>query len=143
MKKKLLIAGHDLKFFTLILQELKKSNKYDIKVDEWKGHAIHDISESQKYLEWADIIFCEWGLGNAVWYSHRKRVDQKLIIRMHSQETRAKYWENFFLGNINEFIVITPYMFEKFHHIFNIPRKKLKMIYNMVETEKYNLPKIL
>jgi len=141
MKKKLLVAGHDLKFFTLILDELKKSEKYEIKLDEWAGHAIHNISESQMHLEWADIIFCEWGLGNAVWYSNNKLPRQKLFVRMHGQERNTSYYKDFDLDNIDKVITVSPYIYELLNQKITIPRDKMIVIYNAVDVEGLNKPK--
>ena len=141
MKKKLLIAGHDLKFFTLILEELKKIKKYEIEIDEWAGHAIHNISESQKHLEWADIIFCEWGLGNAVWYSNNKLPHQKLFVRMHGQERNTSYYRNFDLDNIDKIITVSPYIYEIFNQQTEIPRDKMTVIYNAIDVELLDEPK--
>jgi len=141
MREKLLIAGHDLKFFTLILEELKKSEKYEIKLDEWTGHDIRNISESQKHLEWADIIFCEWGLGNAVWYSNNKLPHQKLFLRMHGQERNTPYYKDFDLDNIDKVITVSPYIYELFSKNTDIPRDKMMVIYNAIDVQSMNKPK--
>lgn len=39
----------------------------------------------------ADVIWCEWWLGNAVWYSWNKRPEQKLIVRLHLFELTREY----------------------------------------------------
>ena len=141
MKKKLLIAGHDLKFFTLILDQLKKSENFEINIDEWSGHAIHNISESQRHLEWADIIFCEWGLGNAVWYSNNKLPHQKLFVRMHGQERNTAYYKDFDLDNIDKVITVSPYIYELLTQKTSIPRDKMTVIYNAVDVENLNILK--
>jgi len=141
MKKKLLIAGHDLKFFTLILEELKKTENFEIKVDKWSGHAIHDISESQKHLEWADIIFCEWGLGNAVWYSKNKLPHQKMYVRMHGQERNTPYYKDFDLDSIDKVITVSPYIYELLNQKTGIPRDKMTVVYNAVDVGNLNVSK--
>jgi len=35
--------------------------------------------QSRQLLDKADVIVCEWCVGNAVWYSKEKRPDQKKI----------------------------------------------------------------
>jgi glycosyltransferase involved in cell wall biosynthesis len=138
---KVVFAGHDLKFAQLIMDYLRKTGKYDIRVDEWKGHNIHNEDHSMECLQWADVIVCEWGLGNAVWYSENKLPHQKLIIRMHLQEVDTDYPKNFNLDNVDQIIAISPYVYEEFYRKFKLPREKMTMIYNVVETKKLDQPK--
>lgn len=136
-KTNLLFAGHDLKFAKEIIEHFKNKEQYNVKIDQWKGHTNHDELQSKKHLEWADIIFCEWGLGNAVWYSNNKLPGQKLIVRMHQQERFTEYPKLFNLEKIDNIITVSPYFFEEFHRLFQLPKSKLKMIYNYVNCEKF------
>ena len=79
-------------FGTCYFVSLSAAEKYySIQVDEWTGHELHDPQRSKNLLEWADIIFCEWLLGNAVWYANNKKDHQKLIVRLHRFELTTKY----------------------------------------------------
>ncbi|MFD2627847.1 glycosyltransferase [Oceanobacillus kapialis] len=140
-KVKLVFAGHDLKFIKMAIDYFEEHPAYEVKIDQWKGHTGHDIEASKKYLEWADIIFCEWGLGNAVWYSNNKKKGQKLIVRMHLQERVTEHPSNFQMDNIDRVIAISPFIYEEFNRVSKIPREKMTMIYNMIDTEKYNKTK--
>jgi glycosyltransferase involved in cell wall biosynthesis len=67
---------------------------YRVLVDEQPGHQITDSAQSLALLPAANVIFCEWCLGNAKWYSQRKRPEQRLLIRVHHQEMELPYrWE--------------------------------------------------
>ncbi|WP_421132560.1 glycosyltransferase [Alteromonas sp. A079] len=135
-KPKLLIAGHDLKFIKPMIPELKKS--YQVKVDEWTGHDSHDESLSKKLLQWADYIWCEWLLGNAVWYSMHKAPNQKLIIRMHRFELGRDFGEKLDLKNVDSIVCVSLLFFEKLLERFpSIPRSKVKLIHNFVDTTEY------
>ena len=134
--KKILFAGHDLKFARIIMDRLASRPGFEIKTDEWSGHNAHDEEHSQDCLEWADVIVCEWGLGNAVWYSQHKKPHQQLIVRMHLQERDTIYPHSFNMENIDKIIAISPYVYEEFYRTFNFPREKMTMIYNVVDTEK-------
>lgn len=138
----MVFAGHDLKFAKLIIQFLEETNRFDIRLDEWDGHNVHDEKKSKEFLDWADVIICEWGLGNAVWYSSRKRPHQKLIVRMHLQEVDTNYPRQFEMDNIDAIITISPYVYEEFYRVFKLPREKTKMIYNVVDTAKLEKPKL-
>ncbi|WP_153463369.1 glycosyltransferase family 4 protein [Sediminibacillus terrae] len=134
----ILFAGHDLKFATNIINYFELREGFDVKEDVWKGHTGHDEEESLKYLHWADVIVCEWGLGNAVWYSQNKLSHQKLIVRMHLQEVDTPYPKRFNLSNIDKIIAISPYVYEEFYRVFKFPRQKMTMIYNVIDTKKFD-----
>ncbi|EKN66472.1 glycosyltransferase [Neobacillus bataviensis LMG 21833] len=140
-KVKMVFAGHDLKFAQLIIDYLEKTNRFDIRLDQWAGHHVHDEKSSKEYLDWADIIVCEWGLGNAVWYSAHKRPHQKLIVRMHRQELDTAYPQQFTMENMDALIAISPYVYEEFYRVFKLPREKTHMIYNVLDAKKLDKPK--
>lgn len=141
-KINLVFAGHDMKFIDKFIEYCKNSNKYSIRIDQWQGHNKHDMEYSKECLEWADIIFCEWGLGNAKWYSNNKREYQKLIVRIHKQEIRTDYFKAYNVNNIDYVICITPYMFEEISKIMNIPREKIRMVFNYIDCNYFNKTKI-
>ncbi|WP_241433373.1 glycosyltransferase family 1 protein [Listeria grandensis] len=140
-KTRIVFAGHDLKFAQMIIAYFEEHEDYEVRLDKWLGHDVHDEEQSQACLEWADIIFCEWGLGNGVWYSKHKREGQKLIIRLHFQEKDLSFPRNFEVENIDKFIVITPYMLEEFQQQFQFPRHKMIYIDNLIDAQKLNKPK--
>jgi len=141
-KRKVLIAGHDLKFAKFIMQKIDEDDDLELLVDQWQGHDKHDEAKSFELLHQADAIFCEWGLGNAVWYSKYKKSGQRLVTRMHLQEITTRHPEKFTHHNIDAYIMVSPYWLEKFVHDFSLERRKCKMVYNLVDTELLNKPKI-
>ncbi|PEC45794.1 glycosyl transferase family 1 [Priestia megaterium] len=141
-KTKVLFAGHDLKFAGIIMNDLSNRAEYEIKTDEWTGHNAHDEAQSKLCLEWADVIVCEWGLGNAVWYSNHKKPHQRLIVRMHLQERDTVYPLQFNMEKIDRIIAISPYVYEEFYRIFKFPREKMTMIYNIVDADRLDKPKV-
>ncbi|MGN7455605.1 glycosyltransferase [Paenibacillus pasadenensis] len=140
-KIKVVFAGHDLKFIQTAIDYFENQPEYEVKIDAWMGHNKHDEAHSKHCLEWADVIFCEWGLGNAVWYSSHKKTGQKLVVRMHLQERETEYPGNFNLDRIDHIIAISPYILEEFHRVLKIPRSKFIMIYNMIDINKFKLTK--
>lgn len=139
--KKLLFAGHDLKFAKFLIDYYSNNKDFEVKIDKWNGHNLHNEDKSISLLEWADIIFCEWGLGNAVWYSKNKRKDQKLIIRMHLQERETDFPNRINYDNVDRIIAISPYIYEELYRVFKLPRDKMVMIYNNVDCDKFNYEK--
>jgi glycosyltransferase involved in cell wall biosynthesis len=137
-KPRLLIAGHDLKFIDDAVPEL--SQFFDIRLDEWKGHASHDEKESRECLEWAEYIWCEWLLGNAEWYAANKKQNQKLVVRMHRMELSRNHGEVFNVGAVDAVVAVSPFFFERMLERFtNIPRHKARLIYNYVRASDYEV----
>jgi glycosyltransferase involved in cell wall biosynthesis len=87
---RVLVAGHDLQFFHAIEAHLSAAGA-DVRIDKWDGHEAHDEPASRDALRWADVIVCEWSLGNAEWYADRCRDGQRLIVRFHRQELETAY----------------------------------------------------
>lgn len=142
-KKRVLIAGHDLKFAKFIIEALENSDDFEVLIDKWQSHSKHDETKSLKLLDQADIIFCEWGLGNLVWYSEHKKQGQKLITRIHAQELKTRHLDQCNHDNIDNYIFVSPYFYELMIAEFGLERKKCKMIFNMVDTEFLDKPKLL
>lgn len=140
-KKNILIAGHDLKFAKFIIEAIEKNPNFEILIDKWQGHSKHDEEQSIKLLNEADIIFCEWGLGNLVWYSQHKKQGQKLITRIHAQELKTRHLDQCNHDNIDHYVFVSPYYFELMIAEFKLKREKCKMIFNMVDTKLLNRPK--
>ncbi|MDH0687612.1 glycosyltransferase family protein [Stutzerimonas stutzeri] len=89
-KVKVVVAGHDLKFFNKIITSLR-SDIFEVRCDVWSGHNKHNEKNSYELLDWADVIHCEWCLGNLNWYSKRKKPHQRLVARFHAQEMKLPY----------------------------------------------------
>ncbi len=140
-QKTILIAGHDLKFIENIIKKLRDDN-YRILIDNWKGHNNHSIRKSEKLLKQADIIICEWCLGNAVWYSHNKLQHQRLIIRFHRQEIETAYPEKVNLDAIEKMIFVGPHYLRKALNKYGWKEEdKFILIGNYILSKQMNLPK--
>lgn len=135
---KLLVAGHDLKFIQFYLDYLNDERKdIEVKIDKWESHTSHNQKISFELLDWADVIFCEWGLGNSIFYSNNKRKHQRLIVRIHRQELETNYLFDANIEKIDYFITVSPYIYEEFSRTFSLPRQKMKLIFNPVDIEKF------
>jgi glycosyltransferase involved in cell wall biosynthesis len=139
---KMVVAGHDLKFINNMIAYLEQNKDIEIKIDQWSNHNSHDENVSKECVEWADVIVCEWGLGNTVWYSNNKKKYQKLFVRMHGQERKTRFPPLFNYDNIDNFIAISPFIYEEFSRIISTPRDKMKIIYNYVDDNSFNKPKL-
>lgn len=135
-RPRLLVAGHDLKFIRDAVPALEAH--FDIRFDEWKGHAIHDEIQSKALLDWAEYIWCEWLLKNAEWYAAHKRPEQRLVVRMHRMELGRSHGEHMDMSKVDAVIAVSPLFFERLLERYpNIPRHKARLIPNYVRVDDY------
>lgn len=137
----ILFAGHDFKFLNWYIEHCEKSKKYNVLIDKWSGHNSHDYDKSMELLKQADIVFCEWGLGNAEFYSNNLLRGQQLYIRVHRQELTTNYLDNVNYDKVTKVIAISPHIFEEFNRVKKVPRDKMTIIPNMVDVDRFKLPK--
>lgn len=135
LKPRLLINGMDLKFISTAIPSLEKH--YSVRVDQWTGHEAHDVQKSKQLLAWADIIWCEWMLGNAVWYSKNKKSHQKLIVRLHRFEISRDYGNQVSYDQIDSVICVSVHLVESAIAKFNIPRTKTLVVPNYLDIDNY------
>lgn len=135
-----LIAGHDLKFAQPWIEHLQAQGA-EVLIDQWDNHAEHDAVDSEQLLARADTVFCEWGLGNAVWYSQRVRPAQRLIVRVHAQELRRPYLSQINHRAVAQYVFVGELMREAAVQSHGVPREKTVVIPNIVRTAELAQPK--
>ncbi|HEX4829644.1 MAG TPA: glycosyltransferase family 1 protein [Trebonia sp.] len=88
---RVVIAGHDLKFFTPLVALLRLQPGVEVRLDQWAALGEHDPDASRELAEWADVVVCEWCGPNAVWYSRHKRRGSRLVVHLHRFELYSDY----------------------------------------------------
>jgi glycosyltransferase involved in cell wall biosynthesis len=139
--KNVLVAGHDLKFATGIISELEALG-HNVAVDKWLDHNKHDEGQSQRLLAHADIIFCEWTLGNAVWYSKNKSSHQRLVTRLHLQEIFRPFVKEVSYAAVDEVIFVGKHILEVAVRDHSVPRELSRVVPNVVDTVKLRQDKV-
>lgn len=134
-----LLTGHDLKFFRPLLPYFE--HDYEVTIQEYDDYRLMNKREAKKLLLGQDIIWCEWMLFNAAWYSKHVYPHQKLFIRAHRFEIEKNYGFLIDLANVEKIITVSYYYYEAFIEKFRIPRSKITVVNNFVETEKYTCDK--
>lgn len=109
---KLLIAGHSLTFCEPIARRARYAGA-EVREDRWQTHGVHDEAASAEALSWAEVIHCEWCLGNAVWYSRRKRAGQRLVVRFHRMELETPYPGELDLELIDAMVFVAGHVLEQ------------------------------
>lgn len=135
IKPRMVIAGYDLKFVLPALSQF--DHYYQVRVDEWVSHFEHNERQSLELLEWADVIFCEWVLGNAVWYSANKRPDQAMVVRVHRFELTRPYGFDVDIDAVDRFLVIAPALMDEVQLAWDVPRDKIAYAPNFIPIEDY------
>lgn len=88
--RRIVVASHDMKFAGAAIEELR-ARGHEVRIDEWTGHALHNEEQSRALAAWADTVWCEWTLGNAVWYSRNLPGSTSLVTRLHLQEAATAF----------------------------------------------------
>jgi len=130
-KQTVLVAGHDLKFATGIVEELQQHG-HTVVFDQWRDHNKHDPEQSEALLKSADVVFCEWGLGNALWYSKNKLPHQRLVLRVHSQEIFRPYLKDVAFGAVESVVFVGRHIADIAVRDHNVPAKKALIVPNPV-----------
>ncbi|MGR4068061.1 glycosyltransferase [Billgrantia sp. C5P2] len=111
-KKTVVIAGHDLKFIKPFYPYFTQAS-IRLLLDFWSGHNQHNETASKRLVRQADTVFCEWMLGNAIWYGNHKREGQKLVGRLHAQELRSALFDEVPFEKFDTVIFVGPHMLRK------------------------------
>jgi glycosyltransferase involved in cell wall biosynthesis len=140
-RRRLVIAGHDFKFLSGIPDRARLMGA-EIREDRWAGHTKHDAEASRALVEWADVAFCEWCLGNAVWYSENVREDQRLAIRFHRVERTTDYPSAVDIGRVDAVVFVGPHLLEEAVERYRWPREKLRLVPNAVDVRALRREKL-
>jgi glycosyltransferase involved in cell wall biosynthesis len=136
-----LVAGHDLKFFRPLQQALEATGRYEFLEDQWKGHAKHDELQSLSLLPEADVIFCEWCLGNLEWYSRHKLPHQRLVARFHAQERLLPYLGRAAQEAIDHIAYVSEALRDTATALCPFPRERTSVIGNLVDENHFKAMK--
>lgn len=140
-KKKILIASHDNKFLTKVIDYLKLDSNFEIKFDDWTTTLRHDVKKSKELLNWADIILCEWAVGAAVYYSTNKLPHQKLLIRLHRFEITTKQPSLVNFVNVDKLIVVSDYIRNFCIQNYKWDSSKIDVIPQYADMQLFDRPK--
>ncbi|MFD0685370.1 glycosyltransferase [Actinomadura fibrosa] len=136
------VAGHDLKFFTRLLDYLKSRPDMEVRVDHWAALKVHDEERSQELVDWADVIVCEWCGPNAIWFAQRKRPGQRLVVRLHRFELYARWPRHLDIEAVDEVVCVSPHYADLTREITGWPAGKVTTVPNWVDDAQLDRPKL-
>lgn len=136
------IAGHDLKFFTRLLDYLKSRPDMEVRVDHWAALKVHDPERSQELADWADVIICEWCGPNALWYAEHKRPGQRLFVRLHRFELYSGWPQRLDIGAVDRVICVSPHYADLTRKMTGWPTDKVVVVPNWVDDTQFDRVKL-
>jgi glycosyltransferase involved in cell wall biosynthesis len=139
---RVVIAGHDLKFFTSLIPYFRLQPDLEIRVDQWAALGEHDESVSRELAEWADVIICEWAGPNAVWYSRHKRRPARLLVHLHRFELYSPYPDQVKIGNVDQVICVSDHYARLTREITGWPTAKVITVPNPLDILQLDRPKL-
>lgn len=133
-KKTVVIAGHDLKFIKPFYPYFTKAG-IRLLLDFWTGHNQHNEAASKRLVRQADTVFCEWTLGNAIWYGKHKRKGQKLVGRLHLQEIDHALFPEIPFEAFDKVMFVGPHILRQGIAKNPMLKKNGVVVYNGVDVE--------
>ncbi|MDJ1370948.1 glycosyltransferase family protein [Gulosibacter molinativorax] len=129
--QRIVVAGHDMKFAHAGIDELRRLG-HEVQLDEWTGHARHDEEHSNELLDWADVVWCEWTLGNAAWYSQRMSPGKRLVTRLHLQELSTAFPSTVHWENVDATLVVADHVRRQLLRDSDAAEERTAVMPNMV-----------
>jgi glycosyltransferase involved in cell wall biosynthesis len=142
-RPRLLLAGHSFAFCGEIAQRARLAGAA-VREDRWQRHGTHDEAASVAALAWADVVHCEWCLGNAVWYSRNKRPGQRLVVRFHRMELETPYPADVDLERVDAVAFVAQHVLEGACERFGWDRedRRFQVVPNGIDAALLDRPKL-
>jgi glycosyltransferase involved in cell wall biosynthesis len=139
---RVLVASHDLKFFTRILDHYRALPELEVRVDHWTGLHTHDEAASRGLLDWAEVVVCEWAGPNAVWYSRNKRPGQRLITRLHRFELGGRWLQEIDIAAVDQVVCVSPHYAQLTRRQTGWDPTRVVVVPNWVDVAQFDRPKL-
>jgi glycosyltransferase involved in cell wall biosynthesis len=139
---RVVVAGHDLKFFTALIDSFGLEPDLEVRIDQWAALGEHDEASSRELAEWADVIVCEWCGPNAVWYSRHKRPAARLLVHLHRFELTAPYPGQVKIGQVERVICVSEHYARLTREATGWPAAKVVTVPNPLDVLQFDRPKL-
>jgi glycosyltransferase involved in cell wall biosynthesis len=139
---RVVVAGHDLKFFAPLLSYLRRQPDLEVRLDQWAALGKHDPAASRELAAWADVVICEWCGPNAVWYSRHKRRGSRLLVRLHRFELRSPYPGQLKIGAVNQVVCVSRHYARLCREYTGWPETKVATVPNALDIAQLDRPKL-
>jgi glycosyltransferase involved in cell wall biosynthesis len=139
---RVVVAGHDLKFFRQSIEYFRLQPDLEVRVDQWASLGEHDEAASAEFAEWADVVICEWCGPNAIWYSRHKRRDARLLVHLHRFELYSHYPGQVRIGNVDQVICVSEHYAHLTREHTGWPAAKVVSVPNPLDVSQLDRPKL-
>jgi glycosyltransferase involved in cell wall biosynthesis len=139
---RVVIAGHDLKFFNRLIAYFNLQPGLEVRVDQWKALGEHDEAVSKELAEWADVVICEWCGPNAIWYSRHKRRGSRLLVHLHRFELYSHYPSQVKIGNVDQVICVSDHYTRLTREHTGWPASKVATVPNPIDISQLDRAKL-
>ena len=139
---RVVIAGHDLKFFNRLIAYFNLQPGLEVRVDQWKALGEHDEAVSKELAEWADVVICEWCGPNAIWYSRHKRPGSRLLVHLHRFELYSHYPGKVRIGNVDQVICVSDHYTRLTREHTGWPAEKVVTVPNWIDVSQFDRVKL-
>jgi glycosyltransferase involved in cell wall biosynthesis len=139
---RVVVAGHDLKFFTGLLTHFRSLPGLEVRVDQWQSLGRFDGARSTAMARWADVVICEWCGPNAVWYSRHKRRGSRLLVRLHRFELASGYPQLVRSSAVDQVVCVNRHYARLCREQAGWPEGKVVTIPNALDTGQFDRPKL-
>ncbi len=141
-KLRVVVAGHDLKFFTPLLDYLRLQPDLEVRLDRWAALGKHDPGASRELASWADVVICEWCGPNAVWYSRHKRRGSRLLVRLHRFELTSPYPAQVKIAAVSQVACVSRHYARLTRERTGWPEAKVVTVPNLIDVAQLDRPKL-
>ena len=138
---RVVVAGHDLKFFTRLLDHFKARSDLEVRVDHWSSLKVHDKARSTELAGWADVVICEWAGPNAIWYADHKRPGTRLVVRLHRFELYSGWLSTLDISKVDQVVCVSPHYAELTRKLTGWPAEKVVTVPNWVDVDQFDRAK--
>ena len=139
---RVVIAGHDLKFFKPLIQYFGLQPGLEVRVDQWAALGEHDETVSKELADWADVVICEWCGPNAIWYSRHKRRGSRLLVHLHRFELYSHYPGQVKFANVDQVICVSDHYAKLTREHTGWPASKVISVPNPLDVSQLDRVKL-
>lgn len=139
---RVVIAGHDLKFFSPLISYFRLQPGLEVRVDQWRALGEHDEAASRELAAWADVVICEWCGPNAIWYSRHKRRGTRLLVHLHRFELYSHYPGQVKIASVDQVICVSDHYARLAREHTGWPAAKVVTVPNPIDVAQLDRPKL-
>lgn len=138
---KVVVASHENKFLRRALDALRRDPRFEIREDAWLGLRRNSEAQSESCLRWADVVFCEWCAGAAVWYSNRVGPGQGCIVRLHRVELFEEDPKAVDFSRVDRLVVVNDWFGAEAARRFGADPARIDVLPQYVDWAQLHRPK--